>query len=49
MEENAIPLGSSTSILCPHFFGREGGHDIKQREHNFTKNNCVIAFKNVAV
>ena len=38
-------LGSSAPLLCPLFFGGEGGHDTKRREHNFTKNNCYSFYK----
>ena len=45
------PSGSSAPLLSPLIFGRKRGdlHDTKQRGHNFTKNNRVIAFTNVVV
>ena len=47
--EESIPTFWEAPLLCLLFFSGEGGHDTKQKEHNFTKNNVVIAFKNIVV
>ena len=42
---NPSPLGSSSPLLCPLFFGDEEVHDKKRRGYNFTTNNNVKGFK----